>query len=151
MYPSVIHFHSIYIYIDFIVCKQLLYCCPLCQPLDVMLMVNVIMITNNPNQSITNCVMQGLSKICRSRNGTLTLLSSLPPCLPAGNLVQRSVERVSLVRIPLDFVCEALEFFGHVKELECENLMNPQEVCCVLFGNHMSTAQFADWSLEENR
>ena len=106
-------------------------------------MVNVIMITNNPNPR--------LSKICRSGNGTLTLLGSLPPCLPAGNLVQRSVERVSLVRIPLDFVYEALEFFGHAKELECETLMYPQEVCCVLFGNHMSTAQFADWSLEENR
>ena len=113
-------------------------------------MVNVIMITNNPNPSITNCVMQGLSKMCRSGNGTLTLLSSLPPCLPAGNLVQRSVERVSLVRIPLDVVCEAVEFFGHVKELECKKLRHPQEVCCVLFGNHMSTAQFADWSLEEN-
>ena len=114
-------------------------------------MINVIMITNNPNPSITNCVMQGLSKMCRSGNGTLTLLSSLPPCLPAGNLVPRSIERVSLVRIPLDVVCEAVEFFGHVKELKCEYLMYPQEVCCVLFGNHMSTAQFADCSLEENR
>ena len=107
-------------------------------------MVNVIMITNNPNPCITNCVMQGLSKMFRSGNGTLTLLSSLPPCLPAGNLVQKSVKRVSLVRTPLDVVCEAVEFFGHVKELKCDNLIYPQEVCCVLFGNHMSTAQFAD-------
>ena len=114
-------------------------------------MVNVIRITNNPNPCISNCVMQGLSKMFRSGNGTLTLLSSLPPYLPAGNLVPRSTERVSLVRIPLDVVCEAVEFFGHVKELECENLMNPQQVCCVLFDNHMSTVQFADCSLEENR
>ena len=71
----------------------------------------------------------------------------LPTCLPAGNLVQRSVERVSLVTIPLHFVCEALEFFGHVKELECRDIRDPQQVFCVLFGNHMSTAQFAEIAL----
>ena len=115
-------------YVKELLCANICYYCPLLQPLNVMVMVNV-MITNNPNPFITNCVMQGLSKMCRSGNGTLTLLSSLPPCLPAGNLVQRSVERVSLDKIPLDFVCEALKFFGHVKELECRDIMNPQQVC----------------------
>ena len=62
-------------------------------------------------------------------NGTLTLLSSLQPFLPAGNLVQRSVERVSFDEIPLHFVCEAVGFFGHVKELKCTNIRDPQQVC----------------------
>ena len=53
---------------------------------------------------------------------------SLPTSLPAGNLVQSSVERVFLVQIPLDFVCEALKFFGQVKELECSGIMDPQQV-----------------------
>ena len=43
--------------------------------------------------------------------------------------MQTSVERVSLVLIPLDFVHEALEFFGHVKELECIGIMDPKQVC----------------------
>ena len=94
-----------------------------------MVMVNV-MFTNNPNPCITKCVMQGL---CRSGNGTLTLLSSLPPFLPAGNLVQRSVERVSFDEIPLHFLCEAVGFFGHVKELKCTDIGVPQEVClCIV-------------------
>ena len=62
-------------------------------------------------------------------NGTLTLLSSLQPFLFADNLVQRSVERVSFYRIPLNFVCEAVGFFGHVKELECTDIKDPQQVC----------------------
>ena len=66
-------FHCLF---PFYVCWEILcvnpcYCCPLCQPLDVMVMVNV-MITNNPNPCITNCVMQGLSKMFRSGNGTHT-------------------------------------------------------------------------------
>ena len=110
-------------------CANPCYCCSLGQLLDVMIMVNV-MITNNPNPCITKCVTQGL---CRSGNGTLTLLSSLPPCLPAGNLVQRSVERVSFDKMPLHFVCKAVEFFGHVKELECIDIWVPQEVClCIV-------------------
>ena len=70
---------------------------------------------------------------------------SLPTCRPAGNLVQRSVERVSFNTIPLDFVCEAVEFFGHVKELECTAITTPQQVyVCVLFAKQMSMAQFAE-------
>ena len=66
-------------------------------------------------------------------NGTLTLLSSLQPFLFAGNLVQRSVERVSFCWIPLNFVCEAVGFFGHVKELECTDIRDPQQVCmCIV-------------------
>ena len=51
--------------------------------------------------------------------------------------MQTSVERVSLDEIPLDFVCEALEFFGHVKELECTYIGNPQKVCmCIVWQPH---------------
>ena len=77
---------------------------------------------------------------------------SLPPCLPAGNLVQRSVERVSLVGIPLDFVCEALEFFGHVEELECICIMGPQQVCmCIVWQPHEHSSVCRDCSLAEKR
>ena len=58
---------------------------------------------------------------------------SLPTCLPAVNLVQRTVERVYFNMIPLDSVCEALKFFGHVKELECRDIRDPQQVClCIV-------------------
>ena len=67
---------------------------------------------------------------CRSCNGTLTLLTAhLPTCLPAGSLVQRSVERVTLNSIPLDLVCDAVGFFEHVKELKCTDISDPQQVC----------------------
>ena len=42
-----------------------------------------VMITNNPNPCITNCVMQGLSKMCRSGNGTL-IFTTLSSCRPSG-------------------------------------------------------------------
>ena len=54
--------------------------------------------------------------------------------------MQSSVERVSLDEIPLDFVCETLEFFEHVKELECTGIKDPQQVCMCNVGNHMSKA-----------
>ena len=70
---------------------------------------------------------------CRSYNGTLTLLRAhLPTCLPAGSLVQRSVERVTLEGIPLDFVCDAVGFFEHLKELKCTQIRAPQQVCLAL-------------------
>ena len=43
--------------------------------------------------------------------------------------MQRSVERVTLSRIPLDVVCGIVDYFEHVEELECENIMAPQQVC----------------------
>ena len=58
------------------------YCCPLLQPLYVMVMVN-IRITNNPNPCITNCVMQGLTKMFRSGNGTL-IFTTLSSCRQSG-------------------------------------------------------------------
>ena len=57
----------------------------------------------------------------------LTLLRAT--CLPAGSLVQRSVERVTLNKVPLDLVCNAVEFFEHVKDLECTCISDPQQVC----------------------
>ena len=43
--------------------------------------------------------------------------------------MQRSVERVTLSRIPLDVVCGIVDYFEHVEELECENIKAPQQVC----------------------
>ena len=79
---------------------------------------------------------------------------SLPPCLPAGNQVQSSVERVSLICIPLDFVCEALEFFGHVKELECSGIRAPRQVClCIVRQPHEHSWPwvYKNCSIAENR
>ena len=68
---------------------------------------------------------------CHARfcNGTLTLLRAhLPTCLPAGSLVQRSVERVTLEDIPLDLGYDAVGFFEHVKELEYKYISEPHQV-----------------------
>ena len=76
----------------------------------------------------------------------------LPTCLPAGNLVQKSVERVSFSMIPLDFVCEALEFFGHVKELECTDISDPQQVClCITWQANEHGSVCRNCSLAEKR
>ena len=50
-------------------------------------------------------------------------------CLPAGNLVQRSIERVTLDRVPLYLACDAVGFFEHMKELEYTRISDPQQVC----------------------
>ena len=77
---------------------------------------------------------------------------SLPTRLPTGNLVQRSVEKVSLKWTPLDFVCEAVEFFGHVKELECRDITDPQQVClCIVWQPHEHSSVCRNCSLAENR
>ena len=134
-------------YVSKLLCVNTCYCCPLCQPLYVTPMVNV-MITNNPNPCITNCVMLGLSKY----SGLEMEHLSLPTCLPAGNLVQRSVERVSFNMIPLDFVCEALKFFRHVKELECVNIRYPQQVClCIVWQAHEHGSVCRNCSIAEKR
>ena len=74
--------------------------------------------------------MDGLSKIRRSCKGTVTAIAAhLQTCFPAGNLVQRSIERVSLYNVPLDVVCDVVEFFEHVKELQCQCIKAPQQVC----------------------
>ena len=66
--------------------------------------------------------------------------------------MQRSVERVSLFWIPLDFVCEALEFFGHVKELECTYIMDLQQVCmCIVCQLHEHSSVCRDCSIAEKR
>ena len=43
--------------------------------------------------------------------------------------MQRSVERVTLTHVPLDVVCGVVDYFEHVEELKCENIMAPQQVC----------------------
>ena len=66
--------------------------------------------------------------------------------------MQSSVERVSLDKIPLDFVCEALKFFGHVEELECTDIKNPQQVCmCIVWQPHEHSSVCRDCSIAENR
>ena len=67
---------------------------------------------------------------CGSCNGTLILLAAhLLACFPAGNLVQTSLERVTLDKVPLDVVCDVVGIFEHVKELKCTDIRDPQQVC----------------------
>ena len=74
--------------------------------------------------------MDGLSKTCRSCKGTVTAIAAhLQTCFPTGDLVQSSIERVGLDDVPLDVVCDVVEFFEHVKELQCTDIMAPQQVC----------------------
>ena len=68
--------------------------------------------------------------MCRSCKGTVTAIAAhLQTCFPAGNLVQRSIERVSLDEVPFDVVCDVVGFFQHVKELKCTDIRDPQQVC----------------------
>ena len=90
--------------------------------------------------------MDGLSKMCRSCKGTVTAIAAhLQTCFPAGNLVQRSAERVTLGCVSLDVMCDVVRFFEHVKELECRAIEAPQQVCLfnVLLLTH--TIQFASF------
>ena len=76
-----------------------------------------------------NCIMDVLSRMCRSCKGTVTAVAAhLQTCFPAGNLVQRSAERVTLDLVPLDVICDVVRFFEHVKELECRYIEAPQQV-----------------------
>ena len=69
------------------------------------------------------------SKMCRFCKGTVTAIAAhLQTCFPAGNLVQRSAERVTLVAVPLNVVFDAVTFFEHVKEMECRAIKAPQQV-----------------------
>ena len=43
--------------------------------------------------------------------------------------MQRSVERVTLGYVPLNMTCEAVGLFERVKELECQYITAPQQVC----------------------
>ena len=90
--------------------------------------------------------MDGLSKTYRSCEETVTAIAAqLQTCFPAGNLVQRSAERVTLVNVPLDVMCDVVRFFECVKELKCRNIKAPQQVCLcnVLLLTH--TIQFASF------
>ena len=68
--------------------------------------------------------------MCRSCKGTVIAIAThLQTCFPAGNLVQTSAERVNLVFFPLDVMCDVVRFFEHVKELQCQYIEAPQQVC----------------------
>ena len=90
--------------------------------------------------------MNVLSKMCRSCKGTITAIAAhLQTCFLAGNLVHRSAERVTLVYVPLDVMCDVVGFFEHVKELKCTGIGAPQQVCLcnVMLLTH--TIQFASF------
>ena len=57
--------------------------------------------------------------------------SSALACLPAGHLVSRSVDKVTLCleKFPLDMLCDVVGFFDHVNELKCHEMKNLQQVC----------------------
>ena len=60
---------------------------------------------------------------------TLTLVAArLQTFLSTGNVVQRSVERVTLSHVPLDVVCGVVGYFEHVEELKCKVIRPPQQV-----------------------
>ena len=135
-YVSIIHFHFMYVWK--LLCANPCYCCPLLQPLYVMVMVNV-MITNNPNQCITNCVMQGLTKMCRSGNRTLNLCH--PVFLQA--IWCRGVLQGSPWMSSHLILCVRL--YGSLDMSRTWNVHTsgtPRRYVCVLLGNHMSRAQF---------
>ena len=71
-----------YVCLEFIVCEYLLLLSTLATPGCNGNGINV-MITNNPNPCITNCVMQGLSKMFMSGNGTHTF-TYLSSCRQSG-------------------------------------------------------------------
>ena len=56
--------------------------------------------------------------------------SSALTCLPAGHLVSRSVDKVTLhlEKFPLDELCDVVGFFDHVNELKCHEMKDPQQV-----------------------
>ena len=66
-------------------------------------------------------------------------------CFPAGNLVQRSAERVTLYFVPLDVMCDVVRFFEHVKELECRSINPPQQACLCNVLQLTHTIQFASF------
>ena len=47
----------------------------------------------------------------------------------AGSLVPRHVKRVTLGHVPLDLVCDVVKLFEDVEELNCQSIMDPQQVC----------------------
>ena len=68
-------------------------------------------------------------------NKVMVVTWHLPTSLSAGYLVPRSVKRVTLHYVPLDFVCDGLKFFEHVEELNCQYIKAPQQVgLCIVIG-----------------
>ena len=66
----------------------------------------------------------------------------LPTSLFAGYLLPRSVKRVTLYCVPLDFVCDGVTFFEHVEELNCQLIRAPQQVCLCIVLLLTNTALF---------
>ena len=135
-------------YVKELMCVNTCYCCPLLQPLDVKVTVNV-MITTIPTHVLPTVLYKGCQR-CVDLEMEHSIF--INPSSPTGNLVQRSVERVFLIGFPLHFVCEAVEFFGHVKELECKCIRDHQQVClCIVWQPHEHSSVCRNCSLAENR
>ena len=66
----------------------------------------------------------------------------LPTSLSTGYLVPRSVKRVILYYVPLDFVCDGVKFFEHVEELNCRLISAPPKVCLCIVLLLANTALF---------
>ena len=45
-----------------------------------------------------------------------------------GDGTQENIGNVTLNRVQLDVMCHVVEIFEHVKELQCMNISDPQEV-----------------------
>ena len=75
------------------------------------------------------CILEAQSNMGKSCDWTLTLLAAhLQTFLPAGNLVHKSIERVTLRHVPLEVVCDVVTFFESVKEMTCVYIKDPQQV-----------------------
>ena len=72
----------------------------------------------------------------------MVVIWRLQTSLSAGYLLPRSVKRVTLYRIPLDFVGDGVKFFEHVEELNCQYIKNPQQVCLCIVLLLTNTALF---------
>ena len=56
------------------------------------------------------------------------VIAPLPICLSAGNLVPRHVKTLTLGFVPLDLMCDVVEYLEHVEDLNCFGIQSPQQV-----------------------
>ena len=64
------------------------------------------------------------------------MIALLPICLSTANLEPRHVKRLTLGDVPLDLVCDVVEYFEHVEELNCVDIQSPQQVCFSNIATH---------------
>ena len=54
-----------------------------------------------------------------------------------GDGTQENIENVTLSLVQLDVMCDVVEFFEHVKELQCMSISDPQEVSLLYALSHV--------------